>query len=147
MSPPAFLPRPTPQPADRAARRLSDDFIDATGVSLRPNGTAISLISVWRRYSHGSRDSRDETDVSRHLVDAHVHRDTLRQSHPGENGVDGRKPLLVWLRILNIDSSRDAGDMPANAPAIAHQLDYCHIAFANRAELGFLEIGVHPKRI
>ena len=37
--------------------------------------------------------------------------------------------------------------MPANDLAIAHQEDGCRIAFANRAELGFFKIGVHPKRI
>ena len=68
---------------------------------------------------HGSRDSRDESDVSRHLVDAHVHRDTLRQSHPGENGINGRKPLLVWLCIRYVDSSGDTVDVPANDLALA----------------------------
>ena len=144
MSPLAFVPRPTPQPADRSARRLSDDFIDATRVSLRPNGTAISSIYVWRRDSHGSRDSRDETDVSRHLVDAHVHRDTLRQSPPSEMGLTAAGPL-VWLCIRYVDSSGDTVDVPANDLAITHQLNCCRVTFANRSELGFLKIGVYPK--
>ena len=147
MSPLAFVPWPTPQPADRSAGRLSDDFIDARGVSVRSNGTAISSIYVWRRDSHGSRDSRDETDVSRHLVDAHVHGNALRQSHPGENGVNGRKPLLIRLCIRDVDSSGDAVDVPANHLAITHQLNCCRVTFANRSELGFLKIGVHPKGI
>jgi hypothetical protein len=76
-----------------------------------------------------------------------VYRDALRQSDPGENGVNGRKPLHVWQCIRDVDSSRDPADMRANDLAMAHQEDGCRIAFANRAELVFCEIGVHPKRI
>jgi hypothetical protein len=101
----------------------------------------------WRRDSHRSGNSRDETHVPRHIVDAHVYRDALRQSDPGENGVNGRKPLHVWLCIRDVDSSRDAADMSANGLPIAHQEYGCRIAFANRAELVFFEVGVHPKRI
>src|SRR5579859_2906878 len=97
--------------------------------------------------SHCGGDSGDQAQVMRHMVDAYMHRDPLRQSYPGENWIDGRKPLLVWLSICDVDSSRDTGDMPANSLLIAHQLDCCRIAFANRPELGFLEIGVHPERI
>jgi len=65
----------------------------------------------------------------------------------GENGVNGREPLLIRLCIRDLDSSRDAADMPANDLAIAHQEDDCRIAFGNRAERVFFEVGVHPKRI
>jgi hypothetical protein len=66
-----------------------------------------------------------------------VHRNALRQSHPRENGVNGRERLLIRLCIRDVDSSRDAAHMPANDLVIAHQEDGCRIAFANRAELGF----------
>ena len=55
--------------------------------------------------------------------------------------------MIVGLCIGNIDAPGDAGDFTPNDLAIAHQLDLGQIAFVDRVQLRFLEIGVHPKRI
>src|SRR5258707_11474359 len=76
-----------------------------------------------------------------------AHRDTLRQTPPGEDRVDRRQALPVGLRVGDIDAAGEAADMAVNKLLVPHQLDRGGIAFVDRAQIGFLQITGDPEPV
>jgi hypothetical protein len=58
-----------------------------------------------------------------------MHRHALGEANPSEDRIDRGKPLLVGLRIRDVDATRDAGDFASDDLAVAHQFDLDRIAF------------------
>jgi hypothetical protein len=67
------------------------------------------------------------------ILDAH--RDALRQAYPGEDRVDSRHPLIVGLRVRDVDRACDAVDAAAQHLTMAHQFDLSPIAHADGSEI------------
>jgi hypothetical protein len=109
-----------------------------------------SLASLgWRSSSimdlHcGSHASRKD-DIGRHLINADANRNALGQAHPGEDGIDVSDPLIVGLRVCNVDCAGDAVDVTAHNLIAAHQLDLSRISDPDRRNVGFLKISVNPE--
>ncbi len=82
-----------------------------------------------------------------HLIDLDPHRNALGKTHPGENRVDRRDPLRVRLRVRDVDAAREAADVAGQDLAVAHQLDPRRVAHLDLADVGLLEITVHPEGI
>jgi hypothetical protein len=80
-----------------------------------------------------------------HLVDMNANRDALGQAHPREDRVDVGDPLSGRLRVRNVDGASDTVDVAAQDLTVAHQLDACRIAHADRSQVRLLEIPVNPK--
>ena len=72
----------------------------------------------------------------------HAHRYALREAHPREDRVDGRDPLIVGLRVRDVDCAGDAVDVPTRDLTVAHQLDLGRIAHTDRSKVRLLEISV-----
>ena len=88
-----------------------------------------------------------ERALARDFIDIDAHRDTLSEADPGKDRIDRGEALPVWLRVGDVDAARQAANMTANDLAVAHQPDAGWVAFADRAEIGLLEIAVDPKRV
>jgi hypothetical protein len=89
--------------------RTGDDL-----TSLRPSSTVDF---------HGGRHAGGESHALGYMVDMDAHRDTLRQTHPGEDRVDPRETSRAGLRIRDVDAARDAVYVTADELAVAHQLE------------------------
>jgi hypothetical protein len=89
----------------------------------------------------------DQANAVRYLIDPDAHGHALSKAHPSENRVDSGKPLLVGLRVRDVDTAREAADLTPNDLAVAHQFDPGRIAFVDGGELCLLEIGIHPEGI
>ena len=59
-----------------------------------------------------------ENDALGHMIDMDTRRDALGQTHPGEDGVHGRKSLRAGLRIRDVDAARKAVDVAADDIAV-----------------------------
>src|SRR3984893_11123190 len=110
----------------------------ASSLGLRP-GAVIDL--------HGGRHPGRKDHALRHLIDVDAHRNALGKAYPGEDRIDRCKPLLIGLRVRDIDGARDAVDVATNDLAIAHRLDLGRVALVDRAEIDLLEIAVNPERV
>src|SRR5580658_1633450 len=93
----------------------------------------------------GGRQSGHQSHALRHLIQVDAHGNALCKANPGKDRIYRGQPLLVWLGVRDVDSTRNSGNMTANGLAIAHQLDRCGIAFVNRGKLILLKIRVHPE--
>ena len=94
---------------------------------------------------HGGSHPGREDNALRDLVDMDPDRNALGKADPGKDWINRGKPLLVGLRVRNVDGARDAVDMATNDLAIAQQLDLGRVAYADRAEIDLLEIAVNPE--
>jgi hypothetical protein len=74
-----------------------------------------------------------------------ANRDALGQAYPGEYGIDGSNPLIVGLRVRNVDGAGDAVDVTAHYLIVAHQLDLSRIPHPDRSKVRLLEISVDPE--
>ena len=81
------------------------------------------------------------------LIDVDADRDALRKTYPGEDRIDRGHPLIVGLRVRNINGAGNTVDVAANDLTVAHQLDLGWIPHADRCKVGFFEISVDPERI
>src|SRR5205823_9791761 len=110
-------------------------------------GDCISL--GWRSSAvidlDGGGHAGRKNDARRHLIDMDADRDALGQAYPGEDRVDIGDPLIVGLRVRNVDRAGDAVDMAAHNLTVTHQLDLGRIAHADRREVRLLEISVDPE--
>src|SRR6476661_7182752 len=111
---------------------------------------AITGISVGLRACpivnlNGGRHPGREDDARRYLVDMDAHRNALRQAHPGEDRVDISHPLIVGLRVRDVDRAGDAVDAAAHDLTMAHQLNLGPIAHADGSKIRLLEISVNPE--
>ena len=80
------------------------------------NSTASrSRIDLDRRCHSG-----DQVSAIRCLIYLDMYRHTLGKAHPSEDRVHRGKPLLVSLRVRDVDATRDAADLAANDLAVAH---------------------------
>jgi hypothetical protein len=93
----------------------------------------------------GGGHAGGQDDAWGHLIDMHANRDALREAHPSEDRVDSRDPLIVGLRVRDVDRAGDAVDVTAHDLCMAHQLDLDRITNADRAKIRLLEISVDPK--
>ncbi len=59
-------------------------------------------------YHDGASHARADQDAGWYVRDVDPHRNALRQSHPGERGIDGREELWTILVILVRDAHCDA---------------------------------------
>src|SRR3954453_13871678 len=113
---------------------------------------AITGISVGLRAGaiidlNGGRHPGREDDAWRYLVDMDAHRNALRQAHPGEDRVDSSYPLIVGLRVRDVDRAGDAVDAAAHDLTMTHQLNLGAIAYADGSKIRLLEISVDPERV
>ena len=90
------------------------------------------------RGSHAGR----EHDTRGHLIDMDANRDALGQSHPGEDGIDGSNPLIVGLRVRNVNGAGDAVDVTAYDLIAAHQLDLSRVSHLDGSKVRLFEISV-----
>ncbi len=77
----------------------------APSVGLRP-GPRIDL--------DRGRHSRRQRHALRHFIDVDAHGYALGKAHPSEDRIDRGNPLLIGLRVGDVDRAREAVDMAAN---------------------------------
>jgi hypothetical protein len=95
----------------------------------------------------GGRHPCRKDHALRHLIYVDAHWNALGKAHPGEDRVDRGKPLLIGLRVGDVDGARNAADMATNDLAVAHKFDLCRVAVVDRAEIDLLKIAVNPERV
>lgn len=94
---------------------------------------------------NGRRQSGNQTNAVRQLLDVDPHWHALRKPHPGEDRVDVCKPRWIRLCIRHRNTARETADFAQYDIAVSHQLDLRRIPIVDRRKSCLFEIGVDPE--
>src|SRR3981189_2105030 len=99
-----------------------------------------------RAFLHHDSAGHSGTDqhAGWHVREVDGDRNALRQSDPGECGIDGREKLWTILVILVRDASRHTQDGPLQRRRSIHEVNLGAGARLDMRDLGFLEIRLDP---
>src|SRR5260370_7647191 len=99
------------RPADDATyqRGLATGPVVVQPIAQRPSSLGWRPSSIVDLNCGGHAGRKD--DIGGHLIDVDANRNALGQAHPGEDGIDVSNPLIVGLRVPDVDCPGDPVDV------------------------------------